>query len=94
MRLLEEVRADFGEGICAAIATTGTRRALAIEQAVDEMQIAGAAAAGADGEVAGEMRVGAGGEGGDLFVAHVQPLMPPCRRMASVKPFRLSPTTP
>ncbi len=47
---------------------------MAIEQAVDEMQIARPAAAGADGELAGQMRLGAGREGGDLLVADVDPL--------------------
>ena len=48
-------------------------RAMAVEQAVDEMQIARAATAGADGEGAGEMRVRAGGEGGYFFMAHMDP---------------------
>jgi hypothetical protein len=45
----------------------------AVEETVDEMQIAGPAAAGADGEAAGDVGVGARGEGGDLLMAHVQP---------------------
>jgi hypothetical protein len=46
---------------------------VAIEPAVDEMQVAGAAAAGADGEAARDMGVGASREGGDLLVADMQP---------------------
>ena len=38
--------------------------AVAIEQAVDQVQVAGSAASGADGELAGEVRLGAGREGG------------------------------
>ena len=37
------------------------------------MQVARAAAAGADRELTGQMRLGAGGESGNLFVAEVQP---------------------
>src|SRR5262245_1436090 len=47
---------------------------MAIEQAVDEMQIAWTAASGADSQVAGHVRLAAGGEGGDLLVPHMQPL--------------------
>ncbi len=47
---------------------------MAVEQAVDEMQVSGSAAAGADRELAGQMRLGAGRECGDLFVADVDPL--------------------
>ena len=38
------------------------------------MQVARPAAAGADGELAGQVRLGAGGEGGGLLVAHVHPV--------------------
>ena len=38
------------------------------------MQVAGAATAGADRQAPGDMGVGAGGEGGDLLVADMQPL--------------------
>src|ERR1700735_1608268 len=48
-------------------------RAPAVEKAVDKGEIARAAAAGAYGEGASDMGVGAGGEGGDLFMAHMQP---------------------
>ena len=54
----------------------GHARAVAIEQAVDEMEVAGAAASRADGEFAGDMRVGAGGERRDLLMADMQPLDP------------------
>src|SRR5208282_2564989 len=45
-----------------------------VEQPVDQVQVARAAAAGADGKLAGQMRLGARGEGGDLLVADMQPL--------------------
>jgi hypothetical protein len=52
----------------------GDARALAIEQSVDEMQIAGSAASRTNGKVAGKMSLGAGRESGNLFVTHVEPL--------------------
>ena len=47
---------------------------MAVEQTVDEVQVAGPATAGADGERAGEMSVGTGRERSDLLVAHMEPL--------------------
>jgi hypothetical protein len=46
---------------------------MTIEQAVDEMQIAWSAAAGTDGKLSGQMRLGAGCEGGDLLVPDMHP---------------------
>jgi len=46
---------------------------VAVEQAVDEMQIAGSAAAGADCEAIGEMRLRAGRKCRDLLVADMEP---------------------
>lgn len=40
------------------------------------------------------MRLGPGGEGGNLLVPDMQPLGLACLRIASVRPFRLSPTMP
>src|ERR1700761_7790319 len=48
--------------------------ALAIEQPIDQMQIAGTAAAGAHGKVAGEMSFGPRRESGSLLMAHVDPI--------------------
>src|SRR5580704_9986321 len=93
MRLLEIVRADLGRGNLRCYRHHRNARALAVEQAVDKVQVAGAATSGADREAAGNVGVGAGGEGGDLLVPHVQPFDPAAPRMASVKPFKLSPTT-
>ena len=52
----------------------GNARAVAVEQAVDEVQIARPAAAGADRELTRQMRLGAGREGGDLLVPDMDPL--------------------
>jgi hypothetical protein len=47
---------------------------VAIEQSVDQVQIAGTTTAGADGEGTGEVGFGACGEGRDLLVPDVHPL--------------------
>src|SRR5438046_7878594 len=47
---------------------------MALEQAVDQVQVAGPAAAGADRELASEMGLGTGGEGRSLFMADVNPV--------------------
>ena len=47
---------------------------MGVEQAVNEVEVAGPAGAGADGEGTGEVGLGAGGEGGALLVAGVDPL--------------------
>ena len=47
--------------------------AIAVEQAIDQVQVARPAAAGADRELAGEVRLGTGGEGAGFLVAHVHP---------------------
>src|SRR5271156_110133 len=48
--------------------------AWAIEQTVDQMQVARTAAAGADRKASGEMGLCSGGECGSLFVPHVDPV--------------------
>jgi len=52
----------------------GDTRAVTVEQAVDEVQIAGSTAPRADGKLICQMSLGAGCECGDFFVAHVNPL--------------------
>jgi hypothetical protein len=47
---------------------------VAIEQAIDEVQVAGSAAPRADGKLARQMRLSAGRECGCLLVAHMNPL--------------------
>jgi hypothetical protein len=49
---------------------------MTIEQAIDEVEIAGPAAPGANGERAGEVRFGTRGKRGDLFVANMDPFNP------------------
>ena len=47
---------------------------MAVEEAVDEVQIAGPATVSANGELTRQMRLGAGREGRDLLVPDVDPL--------------------
>jgi tetrahydromethanopterin S-methyltransferase subunit G len=47
--------------------------AVAIEQPVDEMKVAGSAASGTDGELARQVGLGAGSERRGLLIAHVDP---------------------
>ena len=47
---------------------------MAVEQTVDEMEVAGAAAAGADSKIAGQLRLRAGGESSRLLVARMDPV--------------------
>src|SRR5438105_15214844 len=51
----------------------GHARTVTIEQTVDEVQVAGSAAAGANGELSSQMRLGAGRERGNLLVPDVDP---------------------
>ena len=73
MRLLEIARADLGRRDLRRDGQHRHARAMAVEQAVDEVQIARPAAAGADRELAGQMRLGAGREGRDLLVPDMDP---------------------
>ena len=73
MGLLEVAAADLGTGDLGGDREHRHPVAMAIEQAVDEMQVAGPAAAGADGERPGHLRLGAGGEARHLLVAHMHP---------------------
>jgi len=52
----------------------GDARAMAIEQSVNEMQVAGPAAARTNGEPAGQMRLGTSCKDRNLFVPHMDPL--------------------
>ena len=49
-------------------------RPVAIEKSVDQMQIARPAASGTHRQFACQMRLGPGGECGDLFMPHMEPL--------------------
>ncbi len=74
MGLLKVAGADLVAGDMCGDGEDGNTAAVAVEEAVDEVQVAGTAAGGADGERAGEVGFGSGGEGSDLFVADVRPL--------------------
>jgi hypothetical protein len=54
--------------------TQRVARSAAIEQPIDQVQVARAAAAGTNSRLAGQVRFGARGKGGDLFVSHLEPL--------------------
>ena len=73
MGLLEIAAADLGAGNLGGDREHRHAVAMAVEQTVDEMQVARPAAAGADRELAGHVRLGAGGERRHLLVAHVHP---------------------
>ena len=74
MRRLEVLAADLRARDVGGDGQHRHAAALAVEQAVDQVQVARAAAAGADGELAGQVRLGAGGEGAGLLVPHVDPV--------------------
>ena len=74
MRLLEIVGADLGRGNLGRDRHDGHARAMAVEQPVDQVQIARTATAGTYCKAAGEMCVGTRGEGGYFFMSYVHPL--------------------
>ena len=74
MGLLEVAGADFGAGDVGGDGQNGGGAAVGVVQAVDQVQVAGAAAAGADCQLTGELRLRPGRERRSLFVADVQPL--------------------
>ena len=76
MSFLEIAAADLRAGDLGGDRQHRNPVAMAVEQAVDQVQVAGPAAAGADGELAGHLRLGAGGERGHLLVAHMHPADP------------------
>ena len=47
---------------------------MTIEEAIDEVGVAGPTTAGADGESTGEVGVGSSGEGGCFFVTGMDPI--------------------
>jgi len=73
MSLLEVVGADLRAGDVGGDGEYGHAVAMAVEETIDEVKVAGAAACSADCEGASEMGIGSGGECGGLFVAHVDP---------------------
>jgi len=73
MGFLKIAGADFGRGDMGRNGNHRHAGAVAVEQPVDEVQIAGPATAGANGEFAGEMRLGASGKCRHLLVTNMQP---------------------
>ena len=73
MGLLEVSAADLMGGDLRGNGEDGHAAPVAIVQPVDQVQVARAAAAGADGELAGEVRLCPRGEGRRLLVPHGDP---------------------
>ena len=71
--LLKIVAADLETGDLRGNGEDRDAAAVAIVKAIDEMEISGTTAAGANGKFSGEVGVRAGGESGSFFVAHVDP---------------------
>src|SRR5262249_60661867 len=73
VRLLEIAGGDFRRRDPGGDGEHRQARAVAVEQAVDEMQVARSAAAGADRELTREMGLATGGKRRDLLVPDVNP---------------------
>ncbi len=74
MRLLEIIEADLGRRDMARDRQHRHPIAVAVEQAVDEVKVARAAAARAHRQFAGRGRLGPGGEGPRLFMTDMHPV--------------------
>src|SRR4051794_15466910 len=74
MCFLEIPAADLGAWDVRGDGEHRHARAVAVKEAVDEVQVAWPATSRADCELAGQMCFGAGRESGDLFVPHMYPL--------------------
>ena len=74
MRFLKVARADLRRRDLRRDGEHRHARTVAVEQTIDEVQIARSAAAGAHREIAGQMRLGAGRKRGDLLVPDMDPL--------------------
>src|SRR5258705_9811411 len=73
MGFLEISGAEFGRRDLRCNGKHGHARPLTIEQAIDQVQIAGAAASRTDREFSRQVRLGAGCERSDLLVPHMHP---------------------
>src|SRR5262249_39111855 len=73
VRLLEIAGLDFRRRDLGRDGQARQGGGVAVEQAVDEMQVARTAAAGADRELTREMGLATGGKRGDLLVPDVNP---------------------
>src|ERR1700751_3446222 len=74
MGLLKIAGADFSRRDLRGDRQHRHTRPGAIEEPIDQMQIARAATAGTNRELARQVRLGAGSKGGDLLVPDMQPL--------------------
>ena len=74
MRLLKIAATDFGGRNLRGDGEHRRAAAMRIEQAVDEMQIAGTARPRADRKLAGDLRFSRGGKGRDLLMPDVNPV--------------------
>ncbi len=74
MRLLKIAAADLGGRNLRGDGEHRRAAAMRIEQAVDEMQIAGPHDPAQTGKLAGDLRFGRGGKGGDLLMPDVDPV--------------------
>ena len=75
MSLLKISAADFAAGNLCGDGQDGNAAAMTVVKAIDQMQVARAAASGANRQLASEMGFGSGGERRRLFMSHLNPLM-------------------
>src|SRR5258708_37873545 len=73
MGFLEIARANLGRRNVSRDRHHGQARAVAVEQTIDQVQVARTATSGADRETTCDMRVRAGRERGDFLVPDMQP---------------------
>src|SRR5260221_13329900 len=73
VRLLEIAAADLGGGDLRGDRQHGHTRPMRVEQAVDQVQIAGSAGAGADRKLASDVGFAGCCEGSHLLMAHMNP---------------------
>ena len=93
--LLEISAADLVAGNLRGDGEDRNTAAVTVVEPVDQMQVAGTAAAGADRQSSGEMRFRAGGKRGGFLMSHVNPShVCSCLRIESVIPLSESPATP
>ena len=71
---LEIINTDFAAGNMRGQGQHRYAAAMGVEQAIDQMQVAWPATAGAYRQFTGQMGFGTGGKRGGLFVAHMDPL--------------------
>ncbi len=84
LRLLEIARANLGRWYVGRDRQHRHATAMAVEEAVDQVQISGTAGSCTNRELTGEVRFGTGREGPCLFIAHMHPTNPalPAQRIS------------